>query len=157
MSSTFAFQFIDTIQGGYEVYMVPLNKLRQHEEHSHELSEELARNLTNVRLLRQPLIVEKDDLILLDGHHRMNALMNYLGAIYAPCVLIGYNDPRLSIGSWRENDLVTRERVRDAAWRQRLLPRKTSRHAFDPPIGEIPIDIASLRQKPAVRPIEGQL
>lgn len=79
------------------VYLVNIKNLRVHEEYIREHLNELKREILNDGILKKPIIVEKNTLIILDGTHRVT-LAKELGFKWIPAVLIDYSEAE--IRSW---------------------------------------------------------
>jgi len=95
----------------------------------------LSRVISRSQIFTHPVIVDKRNFILLDGHHRYFALLKQLGGTHIPAILINYDDNSLiSVSSWRSDVQVDRKGVRQAAFTGELLPIKTSKHilSFNP-------------------------
>ncbi len=73
-----------------------------------------------------PILVERRHMIILDGHHRAEALRS-LGARTVPALLVDYSDPGIILESWR-GARVSRGEVLARALRGELFPPKTTRH-----------------------------
>lgn len=129
--------------GGYLIQLLPLDAIKKHEEHDADYALQLSRTILLDGALLQPVVVEERSFTLLDGHHRVAALMS-LNCRYAPCVLLHYDDPRITLDSWRPNQSVTRDMVLGAAAHGQLLPQKTSRHRFTPDLGKISVGLNAL-------------
>ncbi len=128
---------------GYVVQLMPLAKLRPHEEHDHESAVRLSKAIANDGYASKPVVVEERTLTLLDGHHRVAALA-LLGCKFVPSVLISYEDPRVSLDGWRPGIAVDRDMVLMAASRGHLLPRKTTRHHINPDLDQVKVELATL-------------
>lgn len=77
-----------------------VDRLRLHEEFIDELLKKLVSAMEEDRFLRDPVIVEEGNLIVLDGTHRVGALKK-LGCSFAPvCFINDYFDPSVSVSSW---------------------------------------------------------
>jgi len=50
-------------------------------------------------IVKDPLIVDEEDLVILDGMHRFESLKR-LGCRFAPCCLLDYMSPQIRVGSW---------------------------------------------------------
>ena len=50
-------------------------------------------------IVRDPLIVDQEKYVILDGMHRYSSL-KLLGCRFAPCCLVDYSNPMIKIGSW---------------------------------------------------------
>ncbi len=135
---------------GHVVQLLPLDRILPHEHIDSAAAISLSGAIAQAGVVTDPLVVEVASRVLLDGHHRLDALRR-LGAVRAPCVLIAYDAPGLRLDGWRAEWPVDRDRVLQAARSGRLLPVKTSRHRFDPDIGGVDIPLAWLRPPSAAR------
>ncbi len=79
--------------------------------------------------LRQPIIVDRHSLVILDGHHRAAALKS-LGCSLIPVYLVDYFHPAISVLPRRPDVPVTKETVVRTGLSGKLFPPKTSRHVF---------------------------
>ncbi len=110
-----------------QVKLIALKRLRAHEEVDLEHLKQLKREIRSDNLLKFAIAVDKDTNIILDGHHRFNALRE-LGCIRIPAIFVDYKTPRIKVMSWRIGWLVTKEKVVEAGLSGNKLPPKTSRH-----------------------------
>ena len=118
----------------YPITLVPLRILKPHEETIEERVERLLEDIQSSRVLRRPILVDLKTMIILDGHHRVEALRR-LGAKRIPAVLIDYDSGEVEVSSWREGFRVDKDLVRRAGLTGRRLPPRTSRHVVK---GRIP-------------------
>ncbi|MFA6376856.1 MAG: ParB N-terminal domain-containing protein [Candidatus Paceibacterota bacterium] len=119
----------------YEIKKIEIDSLKPHEKFSLEHFEELRMEIKKDGVLKDPIIVDKDNLVILDGHHRYNALLS-LGAKFCPVCLVDYQDEAIGVACWRENEKITKKEVVAAGVSGKLLPVKTSRHHIpDRPTG----------------------
>jgi len=81
------------------ISLVDLNDLKPHEEIIEQALADLAKAIVDQNEVRDPVIVDKESLVILDGMHRYNALKR-LGCRLAPACLVDYEDERISVGSW---------------------------------------------------------
>lgn len=118
----------------WTVILIPLNDLKPHEEIEESRVTELIARIKKEGVVREAVLVDYKTLIVLDGHHRVEALKR-LGCKLAPVLLVDYDSDCVSISSWRDNITVTKEDVKKAGLTGRLMPPKTSRHrlCFQPP------------------------
>jgi hypothetical protein len=79
--------------------IVPLSSLIPHEKVIHENSERIKESMNSEGIQKDPIIVEKDTLIVLDGTHRMNA-MKEIGLEYAVCYLLPYSSESIKLERW---------------------------------------------------------
>lgn len=113
----------------HEFALVPLADLRQHEEvegaaEVGALAERIARD----GFVAQPIVADRRTLVVLDGHHRLNAL-RHLGLRCAPVYLVDYMDPAIRVESWRDEEQPpTKETVIERALSGKPLPAKATKH-----------------------------
>lgn len=77
----------------------PLEKLMIHEEIIPYNLEHLKESMVRSGRLVDPIIIDKESKIILDGNHRKRAL-DMLKCRYAPCQEVNYQDEGIKIGSW---------------------------------------------------------
>lgn len=110
------------------VELVPIAALRPHEEVNADHVQRIAKEIVRDGGVKRPLIVSRDCLTLLDGHHRYQVL-RLLEADHAPCILVDYNDTaKVEVTPWRSDEAMSPQIVRLAASSGVMLPAKTSRH-----------------------------
>lgn len=107
--------------------------------HVRTLMEEMRRD----GVQRRPVLVERQTLAILDGHHRFHAA-KALGLGFVNAVVIDYQDPRLTLSSWTERRFTPAD-VRAAAESGALLPVKSTRHILNPPLADNPVALLELR------------
>lgn len=132
----------------YEVQRLEIARLRPTEEtapaHVRQIAEEMKRD----GVQRRPILVERSSLAILDGHHRFHAA-KMLGLSHVSAVLIGYDDPRLTLASWTDMP-CSRAAVLGAAASGMLLPPKTTRHILDPELQDDPVALSALCGVPPI-------
>lgn len=109
--------------------------------HLRELLEEIKRD----RFLFFPVMVDRSSLVILDGHHRVGALIS-LGCQMIPAYLVDYTDDSIQVSSWRENFEVSKEEVIFRGLKGKPFPPKTSRHIWPWPIPRRPIPLFLLKK-----------
>ncbi len=126
----------------FVVKLVPIRVLRSHERVIEEHVEELMRQLLRDGRLFYPVLVDEATMVVLDGHHRVEALKR-LGARYIPALLVDYSSDVVRVDSWRDGWRVCKEDVIRAGIKGKLLPPKTSRHivCFDIPRVDTPLHV----------------
>lgn len=95
------------------IAIVPVEWLQLHEEVIGTHVDELCDAIERDGLLRDPVIVDRDTNVVLDGMHRVTAIrgMDLTGI---PVCLVDYRDPAIEVGSWiREFDGLDPDRLRD--------------------------------------------
>ncbi len=109
----------------FEIKIVDIEKLKVHEKINPKRLAGIMKEIRNKNRVH-PLIAEKDNLILLDGHHRMRALQ-LAGIKRAPVVLVDYNDASIEVESWKGANVRKRD-VMFCALSGKVMPEKTTKH-----------------------------
>jgi len=116
----------------YTFAVIDIDDVKEHEQTKSEGLRELAAKIKNDGVFNEPVIIDKDHHIILDGHHRFNAL-KLLGCRKVPVFLVDYFDDDIVVDVWPEaiaNNItkVTKEEVVEMGLSDKLLPPKTTRH-----------------------------
>ncbi|OGI14746.1 hypothetical protein A3K63_02620 [Candidatus Micrarchaeota archaeon RBG_16_49_10] len=107
--------------------IVEVSKLREHERVDTEHLEELKSEIAGDGFLKNPIVVDRNTNIILDGHHRFNVIKS-LGYSKIPVQYVDYNNPEIIVEAWREERRQTKESVVRKAMRGEKFPPKTTRH-----------------------------
>lgn len=83
----------------FKIALLEVNLLKPHEEVVENLVHKLSDEMEAEREVRDPLIVDEKDHVILDGMHRFAALKK-LRCCYAPCCLIDYDNPEVKVEPW---------------------------------------------------------
>lgn len=83
----------------FRLSLVELEELKPHEEVIEEVVQALSKEIRDTRVVHDPLMVDQDDHVILDGMHRYNSLKE-LNCRFAPCCLLDYGSPQIKVGSW---------------------------------------------------------
>ena len=105
---------------------VEIRKLNPHEEVIKENLKEVLTSLKVEGRLKEPVIVDQETRVILDGHHRVKAFA-LLGLKKIPCKLVDYNSDEITVES-RRNRKITKEEVIEKGLSDELFPPKTSKH-----------------------------
>jgi hypothetical protein len=103
----------------FQISMVEVDELKPHEEVIDSIVRKLADEVTREEKLRDPLIVDREYHIILDGMHRFNSLKQ-LKCRFIPCCLVDYDSPLIKVGSWfrlfrvEKEDVTAEELLREA-------------------------------------------
>ena len=112
--------------------ILDIGSLRPHERHRPSHAKTLAAMMKASGFVERPILVDRADGIILDGHHRFAAITEGLGFRQAPCFVVDYRNMKsVRVSAWRTNERVTKSTVIFAALYGPLLPEKTSRHSLD--------------------------
>jgi hypothetical protein len=82
------------------IVLIDIEKLHGHEQVVRPQIDYLKTNLQRLGYFFRPILVVKKHNVVLDGHHRIEALKE-LGGVRIPCIEINYLDnPEISLGTW---------------------------------------------------------
>lgn len=127
----------------YRVEVKPVSFLRASERVDEAHVCRLAATIREAGKWTTPIPIEKETGIVMDGNHRLCAAA-MLGLRYLPCVLLDYQDPRVSVTHWHTGEPFSVGNICRHILRDKLLfPYKTTRHRFAPvlPRTEIPLTL----------------
>jgi uncharacterized protein (DUF1015 family) len=110
-----------------EIVLFEIEDLKEHEEIRPEYLEALKNEILSDGILKMPICIDKSTCIILDGHHRLQALKK-LGCKRIPVVQVDYQSPNISVIAWREGEAMTKEKIIDTALSGKRMPSKTSKH-----------------------------
>jgi hypothetical protein len=79
--------------------MIGIDELKPHEEVVEKSVELLANKILSQAVVRDPLLVDQESLVILDGMHRLSSLKT-LKCRFAPCCLLDYDSDKIKVGSW---------------------------------------------------------
>ncbi len=129
----------------YTFAIVSKNDLKPHEQINRSRIVELFSEITTDGVLKHPVIVDKNSLVVLDGHHRVTVLAK-LGCIFVPACLVDYHNESIQVVSWRDHaqHTITKQSVLMAGITGRLFPPKTSRHIWPWRLNPRPVPLKTL-------------
>lgn len=107
------------------IVLVETNRLLRHEEHLADRLAHVRRRILDAGVWTAPLLVERDALVLMDGHHRL-AFAREMGFDCVPCLLAEYH--QVGVESRHPEFIVTPANVRKRARTGQLYPPRTTRH-----------------------------
>ncbi len=110
-----------------EFALVPLSELREHEEIEPVVVQALVDRIRSEGVVRDPIWVARGTGVILNGHHRFQAL-SALGAARAPAWLFDYDDPSVELERWSPGPPVTKATVIERARSGMPFPPKTTKH-----------------------------
>lgn len=110
-----------------KIKIIQSTLLKQHEKINKNHLRVLFNQIKQDGVINDPIIVDKNTLIILDGHHRFNVLKK-LGFSTIPVYFVDYKSKKIKVSSWREGEKVTKELVIQAGLSGKLQRPKTSKH-----------------------------
>ena len=115
-----------------EIVLIEVSKLLPHEEIKQKKLRKLIDLVKKRGGLYDPILVDRETKILLDGHHRYNTAL-HLGLKFIPGIEVDYlEDESIQVESWsgKEEMKITKESVLSMAKSGNLFPPKTSKHSI---------------------------
>lgn len=82
-----------------DIALVETGRLLLHEETIPEMLEDLVRSIKEDGVLRAPVVVDRETLVVLDGMHRVKAL-RILGCRFTCACLVDYRSPEIKVERW---------------------------------------------------------
>jgi len=110
-----------------KIKIIKNNLIKQHEQIRKSHLFDLIKEIKHDGFIRNPIIVDKNTMIILDGHHRFNAIKS-IGLTSSPVYLVDYNNKKITVSAWRNGEKVTKKLVVEAGLSGKLLKPKTSKH-----------------------------
>ena len=125
--------------------VVELSRLHGHELIRPALLKELTERIRRDGLLKRPILVAERDFVILDGHHRAEAVRS-LGCAKIPAYLVDYESDLVHLGTWPDAKVrvVSKQEVIRRGLTQDLFPPKTTRHTLSVSLPERPTDLEDL-------------
>ncbi|QKY12024.1 ParB N-terminal domain-containing protein [Janthinobacterium lividum] len=127
----------------YIVVLTDIAAIRPSEEVNEASARQLAKNIAFEQAWIAPIPIDKGTGIVMDGNHRVWA-GRLLGLTHLPCIHLDYADPRVSVHEWHTGNPYQIEKIFRAIQENRILPFKSTKHIFDPPLPQIRIPLESL-------------
>jgi len=125
--------------------LVDLSQLHGHEQIRATLLEQLTEQIKQDGYLKRPILVADRHFVVLDGHHRLEAV-RLLGCNRIPAYLVDYKSDIVNLGTWP--DAVVSSVTKDEVIRRGLtgdrFPPKTTRHTVTIPLEDRPTDLEDL-------------
>ncbi|HPR42117.1 MAG TPA: ParB N-terminal domain-containing protein [Candidatus Methanofastidiosa archaeon] len=82
-----------------KVDIIPLEDVKCHEEVIEEELQEFIKSLKAKGIFYRPILVDRNSLVVLDGHHRVEGLRR-LGAKKVPAILLDYDSDDIKLYTW---------------------------------------------------------
>ncbi|MFT5865358.1 MAG: hypothetical protein ACI82I_001091 [Gammaproteobacteria bacterium] len=125
----------------YRIEFFAIDQICPTEEYSAIHAEHVRSEIEITGVWTHPLLVDRDQFALMDGHHRYHAA-RALGLTAVPVILLGYDDPAVELKSWRPDTTFTPELIWDNCQNGKLLPMKSTRHIVTAqlPFSRVPLD-----------------
>lgn len=120
--------------------------LRIHEAIQDELLENFINMLREDGVFKVPILVDENDHVVLDGHHRVEALKR-MGYTKIPVYLVDYWDDAIEVTTWPEAEIenITKDMILEMGRSDDVFPPKTSRHSIKVKLEEHEVPLEDLR------------
>lgn len=128
----------------YTIVRLPVTQLRPTEEINLERAGMLAKVIAKEGRWTEPILVERDHSVIMDGHHRHFCAMK-LDLSLVPCVLLSYDDPNLDVTYWYDRRPVDVGRIIKAGLSGELMRAKTTRHQLQIPVPSCSVELSDLK------------
>ena len=115
------------LKSPFQISVIELEKLREHEGVDPRYLKELEEEIRSDGILKFAIAVDKNTNVILDGHHRLNALKK-IGCKRIPVVFVDYNSPAIEVKARKNGEKLTKRIVIEAALNGKKLPPKASKH-----------------------------
>jgi len=128
----------------YNVILTKIEKIRPSEEVCEKHAIQLASMINAQQMWLAPIPIDSVTGVVMDGNHRVRA-GHLLGLNFLPCIHLDYSDPRVSVSDWNTGNPFQIEQIFRVIEENRVLPFKSTKHSFDPPLPHTAISIEVLR------------
>lgn len=126
------------------ITLIKLNQLKQHEEVDKNHLAYLKKKIEKSGVFTEPIIVDKDNLVILDGHHRFNTCKK-LGLKKIPCIRVDYvNDNKIKVITRRKDYYINKSEVINMGLSGKVFPAKTTKHFIPYRIKNLKIPLQKL-------------
>lgn len=128
-------------QNNVKIDLISINLLKPIEDHIQERADMLFIDISNNDFWTKPIVVEKENFLILDGHHRFNVAKK-MKLKNIPVVFTKYSD--VDVWSLRKEEFVDIETVISRANKNDIYPNKTVKHKFPFTVPNCKIKISKL-------------
>lgn len=126
------------------VSLIDLSKLKEHEKIDKNHLVKIKHLIENSGVFKEPIIVDKDNLVILDGHHRFNSCKQ-LGLTKIPCITVDYlYDQKIKVVTRRKEFNVNKKTVIEMGLSKKVFPAKTTKHYIPYRVKKLKIPIEKL-------------
>jgi len=110
-----------------KIKIIPIQQLKIHEKIDKKNLAKIQSQILKDGYLNNPIIVDKDHFIILDGHHRTHSLLD-LGYKKIPIYLVDYCSRKIRVISRRPGIMINKKKIIRHALAGKPYPHKTSKH-----------------------------
>jgi L-serine kinase (ADP) len=118
-----------------KVILVSIANLKPHEHVIPEKLKKVKDNIKNNGVIINPIVIDQKHQVILDGHHRVQAL-KLLGYTKVPAYVVDYFDENITVDQRRKEIPISKKIIIKGALSGEIFPCKTSKHKVpDRPMG----------------------
>ena len=129
-------------QNAVKIDLISINLLKPIEDYIQERADMLFKDISNNDFWTKPIVVEIDNFLILDGHHRFNVAKK-MKLKTIPVVFTKYSD--VDLWSLRKEEFVDIKTVISRASKNDIYPNKTVKHIFPFSVPNCKIKISKLK------------
>ena len=112
-----------------ELALIEVSKLRPHEETTEGRVRQIKKALEDTGILWFPILVDKESLTIIDGHHRTECFKR-MGLRKIRARLVDYSNPGIKVETRRPEIEISKKIVVEKALAGEVFPHKTTRHKY---------------------------
>jgi len=109
--------------------LVAVEKLVPHERINNDAADELHQKLLRENTWTDPIIVSREGLVILDGHHRFE-IAKRMHLKFVPAYVVDYDSDSIELRQWGSEDDMDKLTVLAAARNKTMFPPKSTQHTF---------------------------
>ncbi|HEY1197685.1 MAG TPA: ParB N-terminal domain-containing protein [Thermoplasmata archaeon] len=136
--------------GSAEFAFLRLSELKAHEQIEEANLLELMAHLERTKVLSDPIWVARGSSVILNGHHRVEALRR-IGAERVPAWVFDYESDLIHLERWHPGPPIAKSEVVRRAVEGRLFPPKTTRHRLTLDLPPRPTPLSELLPRAVAR------
>lgn len=107
---------------------IKISKIKEHEAVDKKHLKIIKKTIIDSGVFKEPIIVDKKSLVVLDGHHRLNSCRE-LGFEKIPSIMVDYlANERIKVISRRNNIFINKKKVIEMGISGKVFPNKTTKH-----------------------------
>lgn len=127
----------------WPIHLIATDLILPNEQHIEARLLEVIDSIMRSGRWTEPIVVEKESLAVMDGHHRL-AAAKWLALPRVPCLMLDY--AQVAVEARRGEYCVDGERIIERSRSRMLYPPKTTRHIFSRALPTCDLDLVVLKR-----------